>query len=53
MEVIPPDLIINWDHTGINYVPVSKWTMEKKGTKRIEIAGIDEKGSLLSSSQVR
>ena len=23
MEEIPPDLIINWDHTGIHYVPVS------------------------------
>ena len=43
MEEIPPDLIINWDHTGINYVPVSKWTMEKEGTERIEITGIDDK----------
>ena len=43
MEEIPPDLIINWDHTGINYVPISKWTMEKEGTKRIEIAGVDDK----------
>ena len=23
MEEVPPDLIINWDHTGIHYVPVS------------------------------
>ena len=29
MEEIPHDLIINWDQTGINYVPVSQWTMEK------------------------
>ena len=29
-EEIPDKLIINWDHTGINYVPVSTWTMEKK-----------------------
>ena len=43
MEEIPIDLIINWDHTGTNYVPVSKWTMEKEGTKRIEIAGIEDK----------
>ena len=46
MEEIPPDLIINWDHTGINYVPISKWTMEKEGTKRIEIVGIDNKRQL-------
>ena len=30
MEAIPKDLIINWDHTGINYIPVSSWTMEVK-----------------------
>ena len=27
MEEIPPNLIINWDHTGIHYVPVSNWTL--------------------------
>ncbi len=28
MEDIPPDLVINWDHTtGIHYVPVSNWTL--------------------------
>ena len=30
LEEIPPDLIINWDQTGINYVPVGSWTMEKE-----------------------
>jgi uncharacterized protein Yka (UPF0111/DUF47 family) len=24
---IPPQLIINWDHTGIHLVSVSRWTM--------------------------
>ena len=43
MEDIPPDLIINWDHTAIKYVPVSNWTQEQKGSKRIEIARIDDK----------
>lgn len=43
MEDIPNQLIINWDHTGINYVPVSSWTMEKEGTKRVEIMGINDK----------
>ena len=28
MEDIPADLIINWDHTGLKYIPVSNWTME-------------------------
>ncbi len=28
MENIPSDLVINWDQTGMHYVPVSSWTME-------------------------
>ena len=43
MEEIPPQLVINWDHTGINFVPVSNWTMAKEGSKRIEIFGKDDK----------
>ena len=43
MEEIPPDLVINWDQTGINYVPVSVWTMAKEGSKRVEIVGADDK----------
>ena len=33
MEEIPPELVINWDQTGIHYVPVSSWTMAKVGSK--------------------
>uniref|UniRef100_A0A1X7V892 DDE-1 domain-containing protein n=1 Tax=Amphimedon queenslandica TaxID=400682 RepID=A0A1X7V892_AMPQE len=40
MEDIPSQLIINWDQTGLNYVPMSEWTMEKRGTKRVPITGI-------------
>ena len=43
MEDIPCELVINWDQTGIHYVPVSSWTMAKEGSKRVEIAGIDDK----------
>ena len=42
----PADLIINWDHTGLKYVPVSNWTMEVKGAKRVEIVGSDDKRQL-------
>ena len=42
-EDIPLDLIFNWDQTGLNYVPVSSWTMEKQGAKRVEINGLDDK----------
>ena len=30
MEGIPAELIINWDQTGLNLVPSSSWTMERK-----------------------
>ena len=43
LEEIPKALVFNRDHTGINYVPVSNWTLEKEGTKRVEIVGIDDK----------
>ena len=43
MEEIPFDLVINWDQTGIHYVPVRSWTMEKEGTKRVEIVAVDDK----------
>ena len=30
MDKIPAELVINFDQTAINYVPVSCWTMERK-----------------------
>ena len=43
MEEIPEALILNWNQTAMKIVPSSSWTMEKKGTKRVEIAAIDDK----------
>ena len=43
MEEIPFNLVINWDQTGIHYVPVGSWTMEKEGSKRVEIVAVDDK----------
>ena len=43
MEDVPPSLVLNWDHTAMKIVPSSNWTLEKKGTKRVEIAAIDDK----------
>ena len=43
MEEIPSSLILNWDHTGLKYVPVSSWTMAKEGAKKVSIAGQDDK----------
>lgn len=43
MEEIPSALVFNWDQTGISIVPGSSWTLEKKGSKRVEIIGISDK----------
>ena len=43
MEEISDSLVINWDQTGIQYVPVSAWTMEKQGMKRVKIKGLNNK----------
>ena len=43
MEDIHDSLIINWDQTGMKIVPTASWTMEKKGTKWVEIAATDNK----------
>lgn len=46
MDEVPQQLVINWDQTGINYVPVSSWTMEQEGSKRVELLGKDDKRQL-------
>ena len=33
LEEIPPELIINFDQTGLKYVPVGDWTMAKRDQK--------------------
>ena len=40
---IPMDLVLNWDHTVVNIVPGSQWTMAEKGSKRVECNGVDDK----------
>ena len=43
MDEIPYELILNFDQTGLNYVPVTHWTMEKEGAKRVEVVAKDDK----------
>lgn len=43
MAEVPDNMIINWDHTAMKIVPSCSWTMEKRGTKRVEIKGIEDK----------
>ena len=30
MEEIPPEMVFNWDQTGIHLVPTSSWTMRSR-----------------------
>ena len=43
MNDIPPELILNWDQTGINLVPTALWMMNKRGRKRIAIERYQDK----------
>ena len=42
-EDIAPALVINWDQTGIKIVSSSTWTMDRQGSRRIEVAGVGDK----------
>ncbi len=42
IEEIPPKLIMNWDQTR-KLVPVSSYTMERQGSKRVEMGGAGDK----------
>ena len=46
---IPDELIINWDQTGIKYVPVSEWTMAQYKSKRVEVSGVDDKRQITAT----
>ena len=48
IEEIPYELILNWDQTGLHVVPGSKWTMEKQGSNRVEIAEKDDKHQIIA-----
>ena len=43
MEEIRAELILNWDKTGINIAPSSAWTLEQKGSNRVEKTGVKNK----------
>ena len=46
MDSVPPELVINFDQTALNYVPIPDWIMEKEGTKQVEIIAKDDKRQL-------
>ena len=47
MKKVPQDLILNWDQTAVHYAPVSNLTMAMEGSKKVSIAGIDDKRQII------
>ena len=43
MEEIPPELILNFDQTVVKIVPSSTWTMDREGSRQVEVVWIDDK----------
>ena len=43
LQRIPDDVNLNWDHTGINIIPGSAWTMDQKGLLHVELLTLDDK----------
>ncbi|CAH1268951.1 Hypp4045 [Branchiostoma lanceolatum] len=40
---IPDEMILNWDQTGVNIVPVGSWTLKEEGSKQVPITGLEDK----------
>ena len=40
MDEEPPELVLNWDQTGIKIVPTDTWTMDVHGSKHVELIGL-------------
>lgn len=40
---IPPQLIFNFDQTGLKIVPVSNWTLATEGSTQVDIIGLEDK----------
>ena len=47
-----PQLIINWDQTGLHVVPAPTWTMEEEGSTRVPIVGLGEKWQITATVAV-
>jgi hypothetical protein len=50
MEEIKPELVLNWDQTGLKIVPSSSWTMDRYGSRRVKLIGTDDKRQTTGSS---
>ena len=37
------EMIVNWDKTGVKFVPQSEWTMATKGSNQVPVFGLEDK----------
>ena len=49
LHSVPHNLIINLDQTGMKLVPSGDWTMASVGSKRVEIAGLEDKRQITAT----
>ena len=40
-------MVVNWDQTGVRIVPSGNWTMEKKRSCQVAIAGLNDKREII------
>ena len=43
VEENPPELLLNFDQTGVKIVPSSTWTIDRKGSRWVEVVEISDK----------
>ena len=49
---IPKDLIVNWDQTGLQFVPSGEWTTNLAGENVIPITASDDKREITAVLEV-
>ena len=49
---IPSQLVINWDQTSIAVVPSINWSMAQEGSRRVEVAALNDKRQVTSTLAV-
>ena len=40
---IPPELVLNWDQTGVKFVPTSEWTLAEQGSQQVDVLAKEDK----------
>lgn len=46
---IPPELVLNRDHSGLNLVPSGSYTLAEVGSKRVKMVGLEDKKQITAT----